>query len=186
MATITIGDATLVGEGTDPVRSGFGPALMQRFDCAAVPLVSGTVYAALKMPNGFVPRAIAVRVHTASTVSNAALSIGTNQKVGENQVVLKSGLLLATAATTLIDSELPTVALAGAVVVETGALTNVTAAATSGKMIAGDDWYLTFTPAGAINDAVFDIVMTGDWMFGAGGLGTAAKEWPSGDTRNRI
>lgn len=183
---ISIGNSTLVGEGVDPVRSGFGPAIMQRFDCAATPLVSGVVYAALEMPNGFVPRTVAVRVLTASTVSNAALSIGTNQLSGESQVVLKSGLLLASKGTTLIDAEVPTVALAGTVVVETGALTNVTASASSKKMVAGDDWYLTFTPTGAINDAVFDIVMTGDFMFGAGGLGTEAKEWPNGDTRNRI
>lgn len=172
------------------LRSDFGPALRQRFKCAENALASGTVYGAISIPKGFLLRSIGVNIRTASAVSGSALAIGLDQTSGGNQIIYRSGVSLETAGQFFVDATLPTVALTGApaatgtVDTTTGAIDGLTfakgtlaATATLGRTLAGNDYTLTITPTGAIDDADFDIVLMGDQMFGVDD-DVPGTEWP--------
>jgi len=158
---ISIDDMALCGIGADPVRSGYGPSLKQRFDCAASPLTGTRKYAAIHLPKGFVPRHAVLNVIKKSAGS-ATLSIGTNQTVGAAQVVYEAAAPLSVAGLTLANAE------------------------TGGKTIVkDDDWYLVIIPSANVGDAVFDVVVMGDWTIGEWDARTGDM-WPPAKPPNVI
>lgn len=150
-----------VGKGI-PVETGrFGSRIEQRFNCAAEKLTSGVVYAAMKLPKGSVVRLVVLNVLTAQ--ADKAINIGVcTKKTGTqttNDKAYAEAKSLAAEGFAVYDGAVPTaaVALSGTVVVETGALTNVTAAATltTGAWIAGDNDYIVIKPSADITEADF-------------------------------
>lgn len=153
-----------VGKGI-PVEGGrFGSRIEQRFNCASEKLSSGVVYAAMKLPKGSVVRLVALNVLTAQ--ADKAINIGVCTKKTGTQTTTDaayaSAKSLAAKGISVFDAAVPTaaVALAGTVVVETGALTNVTGSATitTGAWVAGDDDYIVIKPSADITTA--DFVLT--------------------------
>jgi len=155
---ITIDDMSLCGYGADPVRSGYGPALRQRFDCKAAPLAGSRKYGAIHLPKGFVPRNIVVNVLTKAAAGT--LSVGTNQTVGAAQVVFEAAVPLTQVAAVLVDAE-----------------------ATAKRFTGDDETWLVIIPSAGVGDAVFDIIVTGDWMLGAWDP-LVGGEWPPANPTN--
>ncbi|MCL2104820.1 MAG: hypothetical protein FWH21_07175 [Kiritimatiellaeota bacterium] len=160
MAVITIDEMGLCGVGADPVRSGYGPALKQRFDCAANPLAGSRKYAALHFPKGFVPRNVVVNVLVKAAAGT--LSAGTNQMEGSAQVVFEAAVPLTQEGPVFVNAE-------------------------SGgkKFTADDETFLVIIPGADIGDAIFDVVVTGDWMLGAWDAPVGGA-WPPEEPNNVI
>ena len=170
--SVTI-DSSLVGVGSDPIRGFFGPAIKQRFDCTKTKLESGVIYAAVKLPKGFVPRNICVNVLTAGA-SGQTLSVGTNKEVSAAQVVFNSALAVSAVGPKLVDAGKSTAT--STAVADGGGTPTITVA--SGKTIVSDDeTYVTIAPSADLTTAIFDVIVTGDFMLGDWDK-TVDNQWP--------
>lgn len=149
MATIDIDYTNLCAKGLPAVSAPFGPVLRQRINCANTPLVGNKSYTVIKVPKGFVARHALVNITKASAASDITLSVGSNQKVGDNQVVYNATVVATVVGGTLLDIDLP---------LETDNV-NVTK-----KTVADDDTYIVIRPSAACNDAVIEVSLAGDFM----------------------
>lgn len=142
-STVTI--TSLLGRGVETGREGYGPVIRQRFNTVATAdnIAANAIVAALKIPEGSIPRRLAVVVKTAASGTCTI-------KVGKNT----GGL--STAGTTDTDAYSTTtnlnLAATGTTVYD---LDGTPAAAGSGD-------YIVFEAANAIAGGIFDFVLFAD------------------------
>ena len=149
MATIDITNTSLCATGLPAVSAAFGPVLRQKVDCTLTPLTGSAVYSIIKVPKGFVARHALINITTKSGTSGLTLSVGSNQKSGDNQIVYNAAVAATAVGPTLLDIDLP---------LETSDV-NV-----SKKTVADDDTYIVIIPSATCNDAKFEISLAGDFM----------------------
>lgn len=143
-STVTV--TTLLGRGVETGREGYGPVIRQRFNTVATAdnIAANAIVAAIKIPEGSIPRRLAVVVKTAAS-GTCTIKVGSNT----------GGL--GTDGTTDTDAY-------------SGNGTNLNLAATGTKVYdldgtpaaAGSGDYIVFEAANAIAGGIFDFVLFAD------------------------
>ena len=142
MAT-TVTVTSLIGRGVETGREGYGPVIRQHFDTTSEKIAANEKVAALKIPEGSIPRRLAVVVKTAASgtctikVGNNTGGLGTDGTTNTNAYSGESNLNLAATGTAVYD------------------LDSTAAAAGSGD-------YIVFEAANEISGGVFDFVLFAD------------------------
>lgn len=143
MAT-TVTVTSLIGRGVETGREGYGPVIRQRIDTTSEKIAANEIVAALKIPEGSIPRRLAVVVKTAAS-GTCTIKVGNNTgglgADGTTDTDAYSGestnLNLAATGTAVYD------------------LDSTAAAAGSGD-------YIVFEAANEISGGVFDFVLFAD------------------------
>ena len=142
-STVTV--TSLIGRGVETGREGYGPVIRQRFNTVATAdnIAANAIVAALKIPEGSIPRRLAVVVKTAAS-GTCTIKVGKNTgglgADGTTDTDAYSG-----------DTNL-NLAATGTTVYE---LDGTPAAAGSGD-------YIVFEAANAIAGGIFDFVLFAD------------------------
>jgi hypothetical protein len=140
-STVTV--TTLLGRGVETGREGYGPVIRQRFNTNSETIAANAIVAALKIPEGSIPRRLAVVVKEVASgtctikVGNNTGGLGSAGTTDTDLYSVSSNLNLAALGTTIY------------------ALDGTPAAAGSGD-------YIVFEAANAITGAVFDFVLFAD------------------------
>lgn len=141
-STVTV--TSLIGRGVETGREGYGPVIRQRIDTTSENIAANAIVAAVKIPEGSIPRRLAVVVKTAAS-GTCTIKVGKNTgglgTDGTTDTDAYSGngtnLNLAATGTTVYD------------------LDGTPAAAGSGD-------YIVFEAANAIAGGIFDFVLFAD------------------------
>ena len=139
--TVTI--TSLIGRGVETGREGYGPVIRQRIDTTSEKIAASEIVAALKIPEGSIPRRLAVVVKTAASgtcmikVGKNTGGLGTDGTTVTNAYSGETNLSLAATGTTVYD------------------LDSTAAAAGSGD-------YIVFEAVNAISGGIFDFVLFAD------------------------
>lgn len=141
-STVTV--TSLIGRGVETGREGYGPVIRQRIDTKSEKVAANAIVAAVKIPEGSIPRRLAVVVKKAAS-GTCTIKVGKNTgglgADGSTDTDAYSGngtnLNLAATGTTVYD------------------LDSTPAAAGSGD-------YIVFEAANEISGGVFDFVLFAD------------------------
>lgn len=141
-STVTV--TSLIGRGVETGREGYGPVIRQHIDTTSENIAANAIVAAVKIPEGSIPRRLAVVVKTAAS-GTCTIKVGKNTgglgADGSTDTDAYSGentnLNLAATGTTVYD------------------LDSTAAAAGSGD-------YIVFEAANEISGGVFDFVLFAD------------------------
>lgn len=142
-SSVTI--TSLLGRGVETGREGYGPVIRQRFNTVATSekIAANEIVAALKIPEGSIPRRLAVVVKTAASgtctikVGNNTGGLGADGTTDTDAYSVSTNLNLAATGTTVYE------------------LDSTAAAAGSGD-------YIVFEAANAIAGGIFDFVLFAD------------------------
>lgn len=141
-STVTV--TSLIGRGVETGREGYGPVIRQRIDTTSENIAANAIVAALKIPEGSIPRRLAVVVKTAASgtctikVGNNTGGLGADGSTDTDAYSASTNLNLAATGTTVYELD-------------------STAAAAAGS---GD--YIVFEAANAIAGGIFDFVLFAD------------------------
>lgn len=142
-STVTV--TSLIGRGVETGREGYGPVIRQRFNTVATAdnIAANAIVAALKIPEGSIPRRLAVVVKTAASgtctikVGKNTGGLGADGTTDTDAYSVSTNLNLAATGTTVYE------------------LDSTAAAAGSGD-------YIVFEAANAIAGGIFDFVLFAD------------------------
>jgi hypothetical protein len=142
-SSVTI--TSLLGRGVETGREGYGPVIRQRFNTVATAdnIAANEIVAALKIPEGSIPRRLAVVVKTAASgtctikVGKNTGGLGADGTTDTDAYSVSTNLNLAATGTTVYE------------------LDSTAAAAGSGD-------YIVFEAANAIAGGIFDFVLFAD------------------------
>ena len=142
-STVTV--TSLIGRGVETGREGYGPVIRQRFNTVATAdnIAANAIVAALKIPEGSIPRRLAVVVKTAASgtctikVGKNTGGLGADGTTDTDAYSVSTNLNLAATGTTVYE------------------LDSTAAAAGSGD-------YIVFDAANAIAGGIFDFVLFAD------------------------
>lgn len=142
-STVTV--TSLIGRGVETGREGYGPVIRQRFNTVATAdnIAANEIVAALKIPEGSIPRRLAVVVKTAASgtctikVGKNTGGLGADGTTDTDAYSVSTNLNLAATGTTVYE------------------LDSTAAAAGSGD-------YIVFEAANAIAGGIFDFVLFAD------------------------
>ena len=142
-STVTV--TSLIGRGVETGREGYGPVIRQRFNTVATAdnIAANAIVAALKIPEGSIPRRLAVVVKTAASgtctikVGKNTGGLGADGTTDTDAYSVSTNLNLAATGTTVYE------------------LDGTPAAAGSGD-------YIVFDAANAIAGGIFDFVLFAD------------------------
>ena len=157
-------EGDVCGIGLEGLRGAFGPCLKQRFDLTgSVKLLGGKKYAAIKLPEGAVPRNIVL--HVLKEKAGATLNVGKAVAGTITNTAYKASQSLAAKGRFLYDAELGT-------------------SGVSGKWIAGVNDYITIDAGTANLDGVaFVLYVSLDYVcaptdVNAGSAGEPFRAYP--------
>lgn len=152
-------EGDVCGIGLEGLRGAFGPCLSQRFDLAGgLALAAGKKYAAVKLPEGAVPRNIVL--HVLKGKAGATLNVGKAVGGVVTGTAYKANQSLAAAGRFLYDAELGT-------------------SGVSGKWIAGANDYITVDPGTASLDGVaFTLYVSLDYACAPADISAASTAEP--------
>ena len=157
-------EGDVCGIGLEGLRGAFGPCLKQRFDLTgSVKLLAGKKYAAVKLPEGAVPKNIVL--HVLAEKAGATLNVGNAVAGTIAGTAYKANQSLAAKGRFLYDAELG-------------------AAGVTGKWIAGENDYITVDAGTAnLDGVVFALYVSLDYVcaptdVNAGNTGEPFRKFP--------
>ena len=140
-------EGDVCGIGMQALRNQFGPCLVQHFDLSkGDKLAGGKKYAAVKLPEGAVPKSIVL--HIIKEKAGATLNIGHAMGTTVNGTKYKANQSLTTKGRTLYDAEVST-----------------TVGVTGKWLVADDNCYITIdSGANTLDGVVFDLYVSLDYV----------------------